>query len=1122
MNERKLNWNYPLLKTTENKSGSRTSVPKESAYEVVGADCSTKTGIRPFPGFKKVHEFSSLDGEANHSTSSRITDVFPISFRVGTDQYGFGFIYRAVRPLATHLSDIFIDFRILGYDSGNWQRGETIKLAVASADPMEVVSFGRYIYTMVKGVEPILFYVNYVVRAAATASLTIANDSQITQGDTVTLIPADGSPTSHVITANDTLESDSFPYKFDIGNGSADATELSLRTVIDAQDDYTAEEVPTDNTSCTVTQTVLGSAGNTTIVLSLANAGCITKTNFTGGAGIAASDYEVVIEEDTGPGLQPKILSPEDDTAIGSLPIPDNGAPGNVHVFVSEGIGSYWDSSPAPQLQTDLTDFKAGNYAVAYVLEDPDTGRKTSLSEVAQVKEEQIVTAATGTIQLITDTNDKDDLHSEFIVINDGINAAVTFTFEGDSAGDTSGSGTAYTVNIEAASTDAEFADELMDAINLANTNNDLKITATRDDFTLTLTHDENTLDGNSLMSTSDSTFIKLTGMAGSTELSPANIGVEIVYDATKFSRAYIYRSVRVQDAGGAYSASIVQLDQIITLNDYIASDQTGTGIVDGDYVRAFYYFTLDDLALIYQDPYTDRSIFDENMPKAGTATEFDGILLSSNIEGDGSVGVSDEDRPLDKFRGLGEFRWSSIRETSPELFPPENYYVPSKISNQVITFEKSGGAVLGFGNNVVMHITRETTGTISYLKVLPIHEGYGLVDKKAVKSVGPHTFYVNDKGLKSIDAQGRLDSLHALDGVIDGWSSNFSDLSIAYDSQSSVLFILNPTLKEAVLMWFSTSMISELHDMPFDLVKTGQWYSDLSDEDSDLTERAFFLQNQPDAGTANDDFDACLWVMDSKRESVIAGATSGNSFNGQSRITLLHHTGDTRFKVASATSSTVTISEDTTHHGGVKPTLVFANAEWAGAFIYIIASADETKIGEKAQIRSISGLVITVINKSSGFSPVAGDRLGLSPIYVRWAGSLLGYNDPLDPQNPTPSGLHVIRLIDSLSTYFSEVSGAPTTDTVDTADLVYTGLLFEGDSDTAVSDGIPKNLSGTIVKSINAGESTNWVSFEKYGVRGVALSPGVEVFCPDLDFRLLSVIIEGKLLPTLRTERST
>ncbi len=228
------------------------------------------------------------------------------------------------------------------------------------------------------------------------------------------------------------------------------------------------------------------------------------------------------------------------------------------------------------------------------------------------------------------------------------------------------------------------------------------------------------------------------------------------------------------------------------------------------------------------------------------------------------------------------------------------------------------------------------------------------------------------------------------------------------------------------------------------------------------------------------------------------------------------------RFKVDSATSSTVTISTDSTHHGGLQPLLVDTDAEWAGAFIYIIASADETKIGEKAQIRSISGLVITVINKSSGFSPVAGDRLGLSPIYVRWAGSLLGYNDPLDPQNPTPSGLHVIRLIDSLSTYFSEVSGAPTTDTVDTADLVYTGLLFEGDSDTAVSDGIPKNLSGTIVKSINAGESTNWVSFEKYGVRGVALSPGVEVFCPDLDFRLLSVIIEGKLLPTLRTERST
>jgi hypothetical protein len=161
-------------------------------------------------------------------------------------------------------------------------------------------------------------------------------------------------------------------------------------------------------------------------------------------------------------------------------------------------------------------------------------------------------------------------------------------------------------------------------------------------------------------------------------------------------------------------------------------------------------------------------------------------------------------------------------------------------------------------------------------------------------------------------------------------------------------------------------------------------------------------------------------------------------------------------------------------------------------------------------------------MNLQSGWVPAIGDRVAISPVYMKWSGSLLGYNDPMDPQNPTPSGMFITRNASALSCYFSSVGGAPTSDTVNAKDIFYRASLYEGDSTTEVSYGIPKSLSGNIVKSISDGESTNWAGFETHGVRGIALAPCVEIFCPDLDFRLLSCIIEGKILPTLRTERPT
>ena len=201
MNERNIKWNYPLLEASENKSGTRPATPSKSSYEVVGVDMSIKGGIRPFPGFKKVHTFTSLRSETNHTSASEVIDVFPISFRVGTDQFGYGFVYRAVRPGATTLSDIYMDYRVEGRNSGAWTMGEDIKLGVATSASMDVVVFGRYVYIMVKGQEPVLFYVGYGVSAAAVGSVTIETFGSITKGtpSTAALVVVDYSAITTVL-----------------------------------------------------------------------------------------------------------------------------------------------------------------------------------------------------------------------------------------------------------------------------------------------------------------------------------------------------------------------------------------------------------------------------------------------------------------------------------------------------------------------------------------------------------------------------------------------------------------------------------------------------------------------------------------------------------------------------------------------------------------------------------------------------------------------------------------------------------------------------------------------------------------------------------------------------------
>ena len=1271
-NERKIKWNYPLLEVAEHKIGAKTTTPRGKAYELVGTDLSIKEGIRPFPGFTRIHRFSAFQEATNMNEKSEIVDLFPISFRSGSDKFGYGWVYRAKQEPTKDPTEstIFVDYYM---EDQGWTYASVISTEIPVASPMDVRVFNKYVYILIKDVEPILWYVDYTPTVAASGVLTIQDYTKATLGVSATCVDglnlagvnlstvnevlnfenltvaagceagtttiildedsttgaqdaaaniisigvsgvaddealtdlmvkaingtadsritfatgdngtagiagitaAEGSTTTEITLTMDQVGAtgniapvltedlaganmvavanftggvgDSFIIRNGIGTEhtiypiSGTGTNLSGVTTygtfkVETSNDVTATNLascingssyfvsaaPSANT-VDITQALVGSAGNTIITLSQTDTDFATKTNFTGGEGYAAGPYVEIVETDTGPGPQIKIISPGDidEVAPGSLGVPSESHVSHAQVFLGTTVGDYWDATP--EGMDDPANLEAGNYAIGYVLNDPETGRKTSLSKLAQVTEESLITHATGKLTVNTET--PGDLTGHMITINDGTHDNVVFTFDDSTATSAKVTATTYTIGISGDTSYTAIASSIYDAIKIANDEEDLNITPSdpsidSDAFT-DLTHDLGTEDGNQPISHTAEGDLTAVGMSGAANFDPGYIAIEIIYDSSKFTQAHIYRSIKVESAGGSYSAAIVQLDQIITLLDFDTTDQSG---MTGDFRRAIYYYTLTDLALIYQDPYTDRSIFDENMPKAGTGIEFDGIFLVSNISSMTSSS-SDEIRTEDPYRGLGEFRWSSMSNTNPELFPPENYFTPSKITNQVITFERNGGMVLGFANNIIMHISREFTGVSSYLKILPIHEGYGIVNAKAKQSVGPFTYFVNDKGLKTIDAQGRLDSLHALDGLINEWKDDLNSVSMSYDTRLSTLFIHNPTKQETALLWFSTSSISELHDTPFSLTVTGSWPNDLSDNDSNLIERAMFLQNQPSVTYSEDDFAPGVWVVDSKREDVV-GRSSYSDFNGEQRITLLHFDGDVRFTIDSYISGgpgldKITLDTDYLGHEGQEPFFYGTLASWVGCYVYCIESSTESSVGKKAQIQKTTGSdALYIQNISSGWTPAAGERIALSPVYVKWEGSIIGFNESQNPQDPNINGVHVTRNINSAGCYFSEVEGAPTKDTVDSDDLFYKFSLYEGTSLSPIASGTPKDLSGNKIKSVKNGESTYWAAPEVYGVTGMVLSPGLEVFCPDLDFKLLSVIIEGKILSSIRTER--
>jgi hypothetical protein len=596
-------------------------------------------------------------------------------------------------------------------------------------------------------------------------------------------------------------------------------------------------------------------------------------------------------------------------------------------------------------------------------------------------------------------------------------------------------------------------------------------------------------------------------------------VGIEIVYDSGKYDLMYVYRSVKIQDAGGTMVAGIPFLDAIIYLEDYHTC-KNGTGRTFDPAVtdnrHAMYFYELEDKQLVYQTPYIDRSIFDQKMPFGGAALFYDGTMIVSKI--DAQPDSSEETvRVEDINKGLGEMRWSSLQEFSPELFPPFNRYNPTLPSSEVITFSKVGANALGISKDRVYHI-RKSGG---FIRIQEMHEGYGVVNHKAVDAVGSVAYYASPHGLKAVDAQAQLDELRILNQVfVKEWVSDMNDIQLGYDPTMNTMFLLNPNKEEAYCLWFSTAKTTKLEDLVFDHVAQGAWPSNFTSSEyaNPLQRRAMFLMNPP-AGAVGWSGPR-VYVVDYARSKSIVGGTA--SWNGNRRITTLDFDGDSRV-IATGAISTGTFAISPT---GLTPTITSANA-WTGCYLYCVHSATHPQhVGKKTRIVSNTSVGVTVDTVPTWTADIhSGMVFGVSPVYFEWVGHNLGLNNEVN-QVFSLADFFRIKMAHTVGCAFTDVAGPPVTDTLTANNPMnrFMGVLYSGTDEDPVAKAQTKETDGSLYGSIEDGEGLVYAAFGtdssdgRYGAKGNSLSPGVRIFCPDLDYRLLACSVRGNILTMERS----
>lgn len=646
-----------------------------------------------------------------------------------------------------------------------------------------------------------------------------------------------------------------------------------------------------------------------------------------------------------------------------------------------------------------------------------------------------------------------------------------------------------------------------------------------------------------------------LIGLISSPQIVPKGIReytcAELIYDVRKYDYAFFYRSPRTEDEAINFAPNTLFLDKLIKLDDYKTLDNNLTnfgidvlptevgGAVASTRQRVVFFYTLNEDEILYRPLYTGPLRFDDNMPQAGAAKFLDNILVTANITPPAittlNQGTEDEFTAADPYRGGGETKFSQVEKYAPELFPPQNQYTPSDPSNRILALVRAGPNMLGLSEDRLFHVRREQS-----VMVRELHEGMvGTVNPHAVGVAASQLFTIAPRGVKIVGTNGSLDNMSVIDTLVrEKWKDNHDKLKVAFDPFISSLFFYNPTLGHAACTWFETSSMTELKDLPFTDVKSANFpnaetfgasagYSPTFG--GDRVHRALWLMNHPDVANNVNTRDAAvagywrprIYVANHVRDRK-ALTHNGSSHTQQSynRRTLMDIVGPTLFTLSSGQGST-----SLTCTAGNGNSQVAADS-CVGSFVYVLEDTDQTKIGNKAQIKSVgksaSAMTITLMTSLDCSS---GAKIGISPVFVECTGHQVGTPMMTSRGQTEMDDHHYLKQVDETRVHMLDVSGNNSSDTA----AKFQGILYAGNEDTPTHKDAPSKPDGTDVASLVEGSSLYPAVFGSdssfagvQGPLGFTLTPGIRIFCPDVDYRLHSFVCNGQVIDSKSSQAYT
>lgn len=458
------------------------------------------------------------------------------------------------------------------------------------------------------------------------------------------------------------------------------------------------------------------------------------------------------------------------------------------------------------------------------------------------------------------------------------------------------------------------------------------------------------------------------------------------------------------------------------------------------------------DLALVYNqvlDP-DEQLIFKPN-PQAKRIEVHEGLLFL------GCAWENANDR-----RDAEVLRWSPTERDRPNLIDIRNRRRPGDLSDRLLDIEKAGSFLAAIYENSIVRLHRSG----SRVAVDEIDNRHGSVGRLGHLALSNKLFVVSPLGLLVCDlTSGEVSVLevtqHWFDSS-DNWRDSLGDVESAYDASMGTAVFLNPTTKEAILIWMNQDVMTILEELPWAHVTTGVDFL------SGGQKRAIYVPAHLGAGFALN-----LYVAD-EDYSGDSQTTMGTIYDALAPYNNTAVTGSTSTSIVTASTGTLSAPLPTQHY------LRFV-------------SGNLVSDGPRA-ITGMSESPTTYTTAAFSGAPANGDRftVGLIPLRFRaW---------PLTDERGQVN-LTKIKKVNAAVLVAANKSGGNVTSTNPNMKVKY--QLWSRDPDTPVAE-----VEGSLVTAATSGN--NLGTLAKLEWNDSIIVPGVEIMCSDLHLTLLGLTVFG------------